>query len=38
MAMQDVAVQLSKAGIRLASLLNHTLGSPAPVAADPVRR
>jgi hypothetical protein len=38
MATQDVAVQLSKAGIRLAFLLNHTLGPPAPVAASPAHQ
>ena len=37
MATQDVAVQLSKAGIRLAFVLNRALGAPSPVATAPVR-
>jgi hypothetical protein len=37
MATQDVAVQLSKAGIRLAFVLNHALGAPPPVVAAPIQ-
>jgi hypothetical protein len=38
MATQDVAVQLSKAGIRLAFVLNHALGTSMPAAVAPLRQ